>query len=168
MPSLIRTTKIISVGKFSQSLKIQLDNIRIHHYCLFLRRDSSWVGAIVSTIGYYQSYSQLCSKPIALWLIVALFLVGILRGLLMILEKTESNSVFKLASIIILAVYFPIFILWTLLGTSWFNSIHKESPECIKDNVRWVTVFWISISYFLIFTYIATILTILLEKVCIP
>lgn len=83
----------------------------------------------------------------------------------MILEKTESTRVFRLASIIILAVFFPIFILWTLLGTSWFNSIHKETPECIADNVRWVTVFWISISYFLIFTYIATILTILLEKV---
>jgi len=96
---------------------------------------------------------------------VALFLVGILRGLLMILEKTESNKVFKLTSFIILAIFFPLFIVWTLLGTSWFNSIHKETPECIIDSVRWVTVFWISISYFLIFTYIATILTIFLEKI---
>lgn len=90
-----------------------------------------------------------------------------LRALLIILEKTTSGNVFKVTSYLILFGFFPVFTIWTLIGTSWFNTIHAETPECIEDNVRWVTVFWISISYFLLFTYIATLLTIILEKVMI-
>eukprot|EP00347_Sterkiella_histriomuscorum_P001510 403371755 len=105
-----------------------------------------------------------CSKPIHYWLLVTIFLVAVLRGLILILEKTNQNRIFRITALSILLVFFPTFIIWTLVGTSWFNSIHKETPECIADNVRWVTVFWISIAFFLIFTYIATVLTLMLEQ----
>ena len=64
-----------------------------------------------------------------------------------------------------LLVYFPFFTYWTIVGTSWYGDVHEETPDCIDEEQQWITVFWISVSYFLIFTYVATLLTIVIENV---
>jgi hypothetical protein len=92
-------------------------------------------------------------------------MIGLLRAILIAMEKTQSRDIFKIAAMIILLAYFPAFIAWTVLGTMWFSDIHKNSPRCIDENSSWIAVFWISISYFLIFVYFATLLTICIELV---
>ena len=81
------------------------------------------------------------------------------------MEKTESERTFRKLAIFVLAIYFPIFTFWTLLGTKWYGEIHKDTPDCIDEDQQWINVFWISVSYFLVFTYVATLLTVLIENV---
>ena len=110
-------------------------------------------------------FRSTCSQPIHIWTILAIVQVSILRSLLIIMENTQSPRVFKLTAQIILFVFFPIFVFGTVLGTLWYQQIHKTTPKCLGEDTQWIIIFWLSISYFLLFTYLATLLTLMLEKV---
>ena len=109
--------------------------------------------------------SSACAKPIHIWVIIDLFLIGLLRYMLGIMEKTQSRQVFRTLAGTILIFYFPLFMAWTVYGTMWYGDVYNETPTCVDENRKWIAVFWISVSYFLCFTYFATVLTIAIDQV---
>lgn len=83
-----------------------------------------------------------------------------------LLDLRHKNVAPKALAAFTWLVALPFFAGWTILGTSWYWSIYKETPQCVPSVAHlWFSGFWLALCYAWVITHIAFgVIAVVLER----
>jgi len=111
-----------------------------------------------------------CSKPLQKWLLVSFFCVIAFRGVHLagsyasaaegnqrgdfLLDLRFKGKASKLLATLTWTMFLPFFAAWTMLGSSWFWKVWRDTPYCMPSQTHfWFAGFWLLVCYGWIFVH---------------
>lgn len=124
--------------------------------------------AWTDTLLTWDSYAQ-CSRPLHIWLIVTGLLLALFRLVHRLAHASAPDDIHgsgcfdlfisnrKLHAVAVAGVLYPFFVVWVLLGSSWYSVAHREL-DCFSDSAQdWYFSLWLLVCYLWVMTYTSAI-----------
>mmetsp|Transcript_34385 Transcript_34385/g.33589 ORF Transcript_34385/g.33589 Transcript_34385/m.33589 type:complete len:156 (-) Transcript_34385:392-859(-) len=104
-----------------------------------------------------------CERPIHLWLLVLFTMILVLRKLISMIDEGHYNA--YISQRILVFLFFPILIYWTLQGVAWYQIVQENTPDCLNEEMTMVLFFWIFACNLMIIVYVMTLAFVLFYQI---